>query len=168
MDVVRASITKMGGTVQLSSRPGQGTRIVLSLPLSVTVSNVMMIQLAGQRFGVPMDAVVETVRVHQNSIHHLKNQRAVVLRNQLIPLFGGDSLLRLEQPPTVNEHGEYAVLLVRVGSETMGLLVDGFEQTVDIILKHLEGPRAGWPGVAGTALLGDGSVLLVLDVKELN
>jgi two-component system chemotaxis sensor kinase CheA len=168
MDVVRASITKMGGTVQLSSRLGQGTRIELSLPLSVTVSNVMMVQLAGQRFGVPMDAVVETVRVHQDSIHHVKNHKAVVLRNQLIPLFGGDSLLRLEQPPQVNDHGEYAVLLVRVGHDIMGLLVDGFDQTVDIILKPLEGPLAGLPGFAGTALLGDGSVLLVLDVKELS
>lgn len=167
MDVVRNSISKMGGSVQLSSQKGLGTRLELSLPLSVTVSNVMMITLAGQRFGVPMDVVVETVRIHPGQIHQIKNQRATVLRNELVPLFGADALLGLPHPPQPNEHGEYAVLLVRVLGDIMGLIVDGFAQTVDIILKPLEGPLAGLPGFAGTALLGDGSVLLVLDMKEL-
>ncbi|MEO0003044.1 MAG: hypothetical protein RLZZ22_736 [Pseudomonadota bacterium] len=167
MDVVRASIAKMGGTVRLSSVKGEGTRIELALPLSVTVSSVMMVYLAGQRFGVPMDAVVETVRVPVAAIHQVKQRQAVVLRNQLVPLFGADTLLRLDRPPQRNAHDEYAVLLVRAGADIMGLLVDGFDQTVDIILKPLEGPLTGLPGFAGTALLGDGSVLLVLDVAEL-
>lgn len=57
--------------------------------------------------------------------------------------------------------------MARVGGETLGLIVDGFAQTIDVLLKPLEGPLAGMAGFAGTALLGDGSVLLVLDIKEL-
>ena len=167
MDVVRNSLEKIGGQVRLSSDKGRGTRIDPTLPLSMAVSNVMMVNIGGQHFGVPMDRVVETVRIRADAIHLLKNRRAAVLRGQIVPLFGADELLRLDTPPQPNADGELAVLVARVGSETVGVIVDGFAQTIDVILKPLEGPLAGLAGFGGTALLGDGSVLMVLDLKEL-
>jgi two-component system, chemotaxis family, sensor kinase CheA len=167
MDVVKSSLEKVGGQVHLSSEKGNGTRILLSLPLSMSVSNVMMVYIGAQQFGVPMDAVVETVRVAERDIHRFKDQRTTVLRGRIVPLYNADTLLRSNAPPQPNGDNEYAVLVVRIRDQTVGIIVDGFAQTIDVILKPLEGPLAHLSGFSGSALLGDGSVLLVLNLKEL-
>lgn len=167
MDVVKSSLEKVGGQVQLTSEKGKGTRILLSLPLSMSVSNVMMVHIAGQQYGVPMENVMETVRVAGKDIHVFKEQRTAVLRGRIVPLYDANQLLARDSTPQPNEDGEYAVLVVRIGGQTVGIIVDGFAQTIDVILKPLEGPLACISGFSGSALLGDGSVLLVLNLKEL-
>ncbi|KPF44360.1 hypothetical protein IP87_13720 [beta proteobacterium AAP121] len=167
MDVVRSAVERINGSVELRSQRGQGTRIRLTLPLSMAVTNVMMIECAGRRFGVPMDLIVETVRVPAEDIHRFKRAQTVVLRGRVVPLQALAELLELGQPPRLNTDGEHAVLVVRLGGETVGLLVDDFHGTSDIILKPLEGVLAGLVGFAGTALMGDGSVLMILNPKEL-
>ena len=167
MDVVRSAVERINGTVELSSVKGQGTTIRLALPLSMAVTNVMMIETAGRRFGVPMDLIVETVRVHADDIHHFKNAMTTVLRGRIVPLRPLNALLALDETARRNDDGEHAVLVVRLGHETLGLLVDDFHGTSDIILKPLEGVLSGLTGFAGTALMGDGSVLMILNPKAL-
>jgi two-component system chemotaxis sensor kinase CheA len=167
MDVVRTAVEKVNGTVELSSRKGLGTTIRLSLPLSMAVTNVMVIESAGRRFGVPMDLINETVRVHADDIHHFKQARTTVLRGRIVPLRALNDLLAIDAAPELNSDGELAVLVVRLAGGNVGLLVDHFHGASDIILKPLEGVLAGLTGFAGTALMGDGSVLMVLNPKEL-
>jgi two-component system chemotaxis sensor kinase CheA len=167
MDVVRTAVERINGSVALSSVQGQGTTIQLSLPLSMAVTNVMVIESAGRRFGVPMDLIVETVRVHGDDIHRFKQSRTTVLRGRIVALRALNDLLALDTEPKLNDEGEFAVLVVRIGSESVGLLVDYFRGASDIILKPLEGVLAGLTGFAGTALMGDGGVLMVLNPKEL-
>jgi two-component system chemotaxis sensor kinase CheA len=170
MDVVRTAVERINGAVELTSRAGQGTTIRLSLPLSMAVTNVMVIESAGRRLGVPMDLIVETVRVHADDIHHFKQARTTVLRGRVVPLLALNDVLALDAAPLCNAEGEHAVLVVRLGSHgggSVGLLVDHFRGASDIILKPLEGVLAGLTGFAGTALMGDGSVLMVLNPKEL-
>jgi two-component system chemotaxis sensor kinase CheA len=167
MDVVRNAVERINGTVQLSSRRGEGTTVTLSLPLSMAVTNVMMIEVGGRRFGVPMDLIVETVRVPAEDIHHFKQARTTVLRGRIVPLRSLPDLLGLEEEARLNDDGEHALLVVRVGEESIGLLVDDFHGTSDIILKPLEGVLAGISAFSGTALMGDGSVLMILNPKEL-
>jgi two-component system chemotaxis sensor kinase CheA len=167
MDVVRTAVERINGAVALSSRHGHGTTIRLSLPLSMAVTNVMVIESAGRRFGVPMDLIVETVRVHADDIHHFKSARTTVLRGRIVPLRALNDLLSIDDAPLRNAEGEHAVLVVRLGAGSVGLLVDQFHGASDIILKPLEGVLAGLTGFAGTALMGNGSVLMVLNPKEL-
>jgi two-component system chemotaxis sensor kinase CheA len=167
MDVVRTAVERINGGVTLSSVQGKGTTIQLSLPLSMAVSNVMVIESAGSRFGVPMDLIVETVRVHADDVHSFKRARTTVLRGRIVPLRPLNELLALDAEPLRNDEGEFAVLVLRIGAESVGLLVDHFHGASDIILKPLEGVLAGLTGFAGTALMGDGGVLMVLNPKEL-
>ena len=167
MDVVRNAVERLNGTVELQSRAGKGTTVRLSLPLSMAVSNVMVVESAGRRFGVPMDMINETVRVHGEDIHHFKQSRTTVLRGRVVPLRPLNELLAIDAQPVLNSDGEYAVLVVRLASGNVGLLVDQFHGASDIILKPLEGVLSGLTGFAGTALMGDGSVLMVLNPKEL-
>jgi two-component system chemotaxis sensor kinase CheA len=167
MDVVRTSIARLGGDVRLGGNKGEGSRTTLSLPLSMMVTNIMLVKLGNRAFGVPLEHIVETVRVPEPEIHQFKDRQVALLRGRLVPLHGLDQLLGLDTAPRPNEEGEFAVLVARMGGEHLGLVVDGFSQTIDIILKPLEGPLADLAGFAGTALMGDGSVLLVLNLKEL-
>jgi two-component system chemotaxis sensor kinase CheA len=167
MDVVRTAIERINGGMELSSVLGQGTTLRLSLPLSMAVTHVMVVESAGRRLGVPMDLIVETVRVHADDIHHFKQAQTTVLRGRIVPLRALNDLLALDAHPQRNEQGELAVLVVRIGQQNVGLLVDQFHGASDIILKPLEGVLAGLIGFSGTALMGDGGVLMVLNPKEL-
>jgi len=167
MDVVRTAIAKVNGSVELTSTLGVGTRLALTLPLSMAITKVMIVESDGQRFGVPMESVVETVRVASSAIRTIKTQPATVLRGRLVPLRSVNSLLALSAPPSVNAYDEVAVLVARAGTEMVGLLVDDFRETVDVILKPMTGVLAGLSSYAGSALMGDGSVLMVLNLREI-
>lgn len=168
MDVVRTAVQRVGGTVLLDSDVGKGTRISLSLPLSMAVTNVMVIGSDQQIFGIPMDLIVETVRLPATAVQYIKQQMATVLRGRLIPLRSLNQLLGLDKAQLQNEEHEYALLVVRTQGEVLGLLVDDFYEVIDIILKPLPGELGKMPSYAGSALLGDGSVLLILNPQELH
>jgi two-component system chemotaxis sensor kinase CheA len=167
MDVVRTAVERVNGTLQLESVKGRGTTITLSLPLSMAVTSVMTVASDGQMFGVPMDMVVETVRVPMASVRTIKQRQATVLRGQVVPLLSLNTLLSLAAPPLCNDSDELAVLVVRIGDENVGLLVDQFHGTADIILKPLGGVLGRLKCYSGSALMGDGSVLMVLNLKEM-
>jgi two-component system chemotaxis sensor kinase CheA len=167
MDVVRTAVEKVNGSVVLESEKGKGTRLRLSLPLSMAVTSVMIIESDGQIFGMPMDSVVETVRVPRSAIRTIKKSLATVLRGRIVPLKSINGLLGLNALPKANAADELAVLVVRLGDESVGLLVDDFHETIDIILKPMAGVLAGLSTYSGSALMGDGSVLMVLNAKEI-
>jgi two-component system chemotaxis sensor kinase CheA len=166
MDVVRRSLERVGGTVSLSSRLGRGTRILLSLPLSMAVSRVLQVKVGGQPFGIPLEDVLETVRVPLRQVHHVRGRSVTVLREQVIPLYSASELLGLNHQDREEQEG-ILILVVRCSSNTAGLIVDALSQALEVIVKPLDGPLAQLSGYAGAALLGDGTVLPVLNLKEL-
>ena len=166
MDVVLSTIARLAGRVTVSSQLGRGTDVRMSLPLSMAVTRIMMVESHGQLYGVPMDIIVETVRVPVDKIKTIKSAETFVLRNSIIPLIRMGGLLgRPSQPKSDGE--DEAVLVCRVNSSNVGLVIDNFRERMDVILKPLSGILAEIKGFSGTALLGDGRVLLVLDLKEL-
>nr|WP_275898955.1 chemotaxis protein CheW [Pseudomonas viridiflava] len=167
MDVVKNAIDKLSGLVELSSEIGRGTTLRLTLPLSMAISSVMIVEADQQIFGVPMDGEVETVRINTKDIHSIKDKKTVILRDRIVPLVSLHSLLSLTAEPLVNEEGELAVLVIKVNHEVVGLLVDVFSEVVDVILKPMPGELEKIDCYSGSALLGDGSILMVLNPKEL-
>jgi two-component system chemotaxis sensor kinase CheA len=163
MDVVQTSIRDAGGSVSVSSQAEIGTTVRLALPLSMAVLRVMTIETASVIYGVPINLIAETVRIESAAIVNITDAEAFLLRDTIVPLVRLRSLLRL---PTRAQELE-AVLVLRTAAGLVGLIVDRFDEHMDIILKPLEGILAGLRGFAGTALLGDGRVLMVLDIKEL-
>lgn len=166
MDVVRTTVDRLGGSVGVVSVVGQGTSVRLSLPLSMAITRVMTVEAAGTLFGIPMELIGETVRLDPRRVRTIKRAQTFVLREEVVPLRPLAELLGMPAaPPDPDAHP--AVLVVRVGGAAVGLVVDRFREGMDVILKPMDGMLAGLRGYAGTALLGDGSVLLVLDLKEL-
>jgi two-component system chemotaxis sensor kinase CheA len=167
MDVVRSAVHQVNGTVTLESTPGQGTRLRLSLPLSMAVTNVMVIESDHRIYGVPMDMVLETVRLPRSSIRAIKNRQTTILRDRIMPLRSLNELLASGTPQLSNAEDELATLIVQIQGEPVGILVDDFHEVIDIILKPMSGILSSLSGYSGSALLGDGSVLMVLNPKEL-
>jgi two-component system chemotaxis sensor kinase CheA len=164
MDAVRASVEKLGGAVTMKSQFGRGSSTRLRLPLSMAVTQVMVVSVAGQRFGIPVDLVVETVRVPAAEMSRVLHQDVVVMRGEVVPVL--DLARALEMPWEPDDGSDRAVLVVSVNGQRVGLLVEQFHREVDVILKPMEGLLAYAEEFSGTALLGDGLVLLVLNMKE--
>ena len=166
MDVVKSTLERLSGGVSIETELGKGTKVKLHLPLSMAVTKVMIIESAEQTFGIPMDIVVESVRVPKSSIKKIKHQDAAVLRGKIIPLYSLNSILGIPYEQVSNEDDEIAVLVLRIGRSRVGLVVDAFKGTMDVILKPFQGVLASMSYYSGSAILGDGSVLIVLNPKE--
>jgi two-component system chemotaxis sensor kinase CheA len=167
MDVVRSAVERINGSVVLESEIGVGTNIRISLPLSIAVTRVMIVESDGQFFGLPIDNVLETVRVPRATVHGIKRSLTAVLRGRIVALKSLNDLLKLPSGQKTNGDDEMAVLLARVGGEEIGLVVDDFRETIDVIQKPLDGVLSGIHAYSGSALMGDGSVLMLLDLKEM-
>jgi two-component system chemotaxis sensor kinase CheA len=166
MDVVRTMVTRAGGTIAVTNKPGEGTATRITLPVTMAVSRVMILEAGGTEVGIPFASITETVRVEVSELKHVGQGRAIVLRGRMVPVWDLAEVLALPRSEARAEDG-VAILVMRAGGHELGLAVDGFQDTVDVITKPLAGVLGQLELFSGTAMLGDGRVLLVLDPKEL-
>jgi two-component system, chemotaxis family, sensor kinase CheA len=167
MDAVRHAINRVNGSFNISSESGKGTRITIRLPMSISATRVMLIETDGQLMGIPMEQVQETVRVPRSSIHPVQQHQTTVLRDQILPLRALNELLNLPASAKLNNDDEYAVLVIRHGTDMLGLLVDNFRGSTEVIQKPLGGLLAGVSAYTGAALIGDGSIVMILNLRAL-
>jgi two-component system chemotaxis sensor kinase CheA len=164
MDAVRTAASRVGGHVDVRSALGKGTTVRVTLPFSVLVTQVMTVEAGGQLFGIPLDAVVETLRVDKDKIFPVGAAHAIVLHDRTIPLVRLAEMLADRADVRWDDTGP--IVIAQLGGELGAVQVDRIGERIDVILKPLDGLLAGLPGLAGSTLLGDGSVLLVLDLAE--
>jgi two-component system chemotaxis sensor kinase CheA len=165
MDAVRRAVERMGGRVGIESRPGRGATLRMTLPFTLMLTRVMTVEAGGQVFGIPLDTVVETLRLPRNRIVPVGAGRAFVLRDRTVPLVSlaealGGAADEADRPET-------SVVIVNLGGQPGGLAVEQLGLQMEVMLKPVDGLLADVPAIAGTTLLGDGRVLIVLDVQEL-
>jgi len=165
LDAVRTAAAQLGGQVEVESRAGVGATVRLTLPFTVVMSRVMTVEAGGQAFGIPLDALVETLRVPRDRILPLGAGMAFVLRERTVPLI--DLSASLGIAPAAASEAAASVVVAKVAGHLAALEVDRVGERMDVMLKPMGGLLAGMPGVAGTTLLGDGRVLIVLDLEEL-
>jgi two-component system chemotaxis sensor kinase CheA len=176
MDAVRTSVTRLGGRVTVTSKPGAGTSVRMTLPFTVMMLRVMTVEAGGQSFGIPIESIVETTRVPRDRIVRLGAADAIVLRERTVPLIRLTEVLGLPAAdPGANRDARLVVVSVPGQNdasldetEQIGALeVDALGERIDVMLKPMEALLAGVGGFAGTTVLGDGRVLIVLDLAEL-
>ena len=165
MDVARTAIEALGGRITINNAAEGGAVARIALPQAVVMTTVMTVAVGEEHFGVPMDAVQETVRVPTGRITAIRSGSAFVLRDRTIPFVRLCDLLKL--PNTAPQGNDAKVLVTSVGGQSVGVAVSGFAERIDVLLRPMSGLLAGMPGMLGTALLGDGRVLVVLDLPEL-
>jgi two-component system, chemotaxis family, sensor kinase CheA len=159
MDVVRTNIQKLKGRIDLHSVPGRGTRVRLVLPLTLAVLPVLMFRLGKQTYALALAQVREIIRLRDEEVQYVSNRPSILLRGQVMPLLALGELVG-------GERGSCAVgAVVEHGDQPMILAADSFVGQDDVLIKALDGYRP--QGVAGATLSADGSLVLVLDLKEL-
>ena len=165
MDAVRSVIRKLGGTVHIESQLGAGTTVRFAVPFSVLVTPVMTIEVAGQLYGIPLERVVQTQRLKREQIAPLGAAKACVIRGRTIPILQGSELLSCTEAPS--DQNEYEAVVVEIGGQWIAILVDKAGEHLQVMLNPPGGLLAVTRGISGTALLGDGRVLVVLDLPDL-
>lgn len=167
MDVVRTNIEKIGGTVTLSSAVGKGSTFHIKIPLTLAIVSVLLVESSGQKFAVPQLNVVELVRVGNDSEHTVEtinHAKVLRLRDKLLPLLSLREVLKLPPPETApTMRPDSYVTVLRVGDVDFGLVIDKVHDTEEIVIKpvaHVLGDLAVY---SGNTILGDGSVIMILD-----
>jgi len=161
---VRATVERLGGAVGVASQSGRGTTVRLTLPLSMAFMRIMTIHAGGEVFGVPIEAIAETVRLPRAHILQIKNGEAFVLRDRIVPTCRLDRLLDLPNVGICDRDNDALILVTDAGGQTAGLEIDSIGERLDVVVKPMQGLLAEVQDYAGTTMLGNGRVLLVLNL----
>lgn len=170
MAAVRMAIERIGGAIGVETVRHRGTTIRLELPLTLALLRIVTVSARGRRFGVPLDAVAETLRLPDGRIRRIRGRSAFTWRDQVVPLHPLGRILELPEPqdPRAGGGGDRLVLVVNAdGGGFFGLEVDGIGDRLEVALRPMDGLLANIPAYLGTTLQGDGQVLLILNPKEL-
>jgi two-component system chemotaxis sensor kinase CheA len=160
MDVVKTNIQKLNGSIEIKSQVGKGTTFVISLPLTLAILPVLLVQLGEQPFAVPLSMVREILPIEIEQVQEVGGRATMVVRGEVMPIYPICSLLGWA-PEQVPEYG----VLMQTADHTFILAIDGFMGREDAVIKSLEDFRP--KGVAGVTTLSNGQIVLILDMKEL-
>ncbi|WP_428688521.1 hybrid sensor histidine kinase/response regulator [Roseibium sp.] len=169
MDVVRNNIELIGGTVDLRSVSGKGSSFIIKIPLTLAIVSTLIVEAAGDRFAIPQLSVVELVRVQTNSEHRIeriKDTPVLRLRNKLLPLVHLSQLLGIYEGENADEAIDADngfIVVMQVGSQTFGVVVDGVFHTEEIVVKPMSTMLRNLDMFSGNTILGDGSVIMIID-----
>ena len=167
MDVVKTNIDLIGGSIDLKSVLGEGTTFTIKIPLTLAIVSALIVESAGQRFAIPQLAVVELVRAQAESEHRIeriKDTPVLRLRNKLLPLVSMRAVLGMEGSTPEPTDGETGFIVVtQVGGQIFGLVVDGVFHTEEIVVKPMSSLLRGINLFSGNTILGDGSVIMIID-----
>jgi two-component system chemotaxis sensor kinase CheA len=165
MDVVRTSIERIGGTVDLASTPGQGTTVRVKIPLTLAIIPGLVVWAGGERFLVPQASLQELIRLEGDAartrIEYIQHTAVCRLRDRLIPLADLNQVLGLTSRRSAEE---VSILVLQAGDAPFGLIVDTISDTQEIVVKPLGQHLKGLNCYAGATIMGDGKIALILDV----
>ena len=164
MDVVKNNIDQIGGAIDIKSAPGQGTTLRIKIPLTLAIVSALIVDASGQRFAIPQIAVVELVNVNgegEHRVERIKDATVLRLREQLLPVMHLNALLKLPEPKAAGD--EHFVVVMQVGSRRFGVAVDQVLHTEEIVVKPTSTMLRGITVFSGNTILGDGSVIMILD-----
>lgn len=159
MDVVKKSIEGFGGTINIVTTQGKGTTITLAIPVSLAVTSLLHVSLGNVHYGFPMESVKETVKIEQSEVAILHNEPFVYLRGDVIPL------LYIKQMIDMDAIGEgiLSVVVLNIKGNLIAVVVNELLGQLDVVQKPLEGLVENHPIFSGTALLGNGQIIMVID-----
>ncbi|MGB9792629.1 MAG: chemotaxis protein CheA [Thermacetogeniaceae bacterium] len=167
MDIVRARLEKINGTLDIETVPGEGTCFTIKLPLTLAINRSLLVTLDGQLYAVPLANVIEIIDVEPEEVKKVRHHEVVVLRGNVLPLVHLGEALGIKKGDALDAQGRAAVVVVGSGDKRLGLKVDSIIGEQEIVIKSLGKYIGRIPGIAGATIMGDGRVALILDVRGL-
>ena len=165
MDVVKTKISQLNGSINIYSAKGQGSKIVIKVPLTLAIMPTLMVMLANQAFAFPLVNVNEIFHLDLSRTNVVDGQEVVIVRDKALPLF---YLKRwLVQGQVHEEQHEGHVVILSVGTQRIGFVVDQLVGQEEVVIKPLGKMLQGTPGMSGATITGDGRIALILDVPSM-
>ena len=164
LDVVQTVLHRLKGSVHIETRLGQSTTFRLKLPLTLAIIKALLFRVQHRLYAVPLNTVAEIARAAEADVHQVDNYEVLQLRNQVLPM------VRLEDPPAQQlegSAGKIFVLVISVGERKCGLIVDSLEGEEELVIKALDDQTVATDLVSGASILGDGRVVLILNIAAL-
>ena len=166
MDVVKTKITQLNGTVNVFSNKGQGSKIVIKVPLTLAIMPTLMVMLGDQAFAFPLVNVNEIFHLDLSRTNVVDGQEVVVVRDKALPLFYLKRWL-VKDAAYDEQQQEGHVVILSVGTQRIGFVVDQLVGQEEVVIKPLGKMLQGTPGMSGATITGDGRIALILDVPSM-
>jgi len=152
------------GAVQISTQKSSGTTIQLRAPLTLASIQTLLFRIGGRLFALPLSSVVEITRITENEIHHVDQREVLQLRQQILTLVRLDQLSRLHSVDSLTKKKKIFVIVIGAADRRFGLIVDSLVGEEELVIKALPNDIVSSDLVSGASILGDGTVVLILNV----
>lgn len=165
MDVVKNRVERLGGSVKVESKLGLGSKFELKLPLTIAVYQAMLIRVGNEKYAIPFTNIVKNIEVSLQEIKHIKGQEVILIDNKILPLF---RLRRQFQLPDDDDENNIFAVIVEKHGQYIGIVIDELLGKQEVIVKNFKSKLLdNTRGFAGATILGDGNVILIIDVNSL-
>lgn len=166
MDVVKTNVTKLRGIINVESTAGTGTKIIIKLPLTLAIIPGMIVKVKEQSIVIPLNTVLEVLRVHRENIYSINQKPVIKMRDSVLPLVSVEEILFGNENIDENKIWQY-VVVVGIAEKRYGIKVDGLVGQKEVVIKSLGNYFGKIQGIAGSTIMGDGSVVMIVDINEL-
>lgn len=164
MDVVRTNIEKLSGTVEIESKKGEGTTMIIKLPLTLAIVQGLLVRVDDDVYAIPLASVLETVRLNEGDIQYINQKEVIRLRDTVLPISNLSDVLEGGYSGSTSKP---YVVVVGLAEKRLGLLVDDLLGQEEVVIKSLGDYLGNTPGVAGATIMGDGRIRLIVDIAGL-
>jgi len=161
MDVVKTNIKKLNGLIEIKSEKGLGSEFILRLPLTLAIIQSLLVEVEGEIYSIPLASVLETLRVDQREFHVIGGQEVLKLRDMVLPLIRLEQVFRVQR--RYDQDNFCYVVVIGAADKRVGLVVTRLVGQQEVAIKSLGNYLANVPGIAGSTILGDGRVTLIVD-----
>jgi two-component system chemotaxis sensor kinase CheA len=165
MDVVRTNVQKLKGSIDILSELGKGSTFMIKIPLTLAIIQALLVESNKEIFSIPLDTVVEVVRLSKNEIEQVGGREVIRLRNTVLPLVRLSTVLGTSQNGT--DAAWTYIVIVGLAEQRLGVVVDSLLGQKEVVIKSISEYLGAIRGIAGSTILGDGRVIMIVDVGEL-
>ncbi len=166
LDVVKKNVGSLGGIVDVKSERGKGTTFTIKLPLTLAIISSLMVEAGSEMYALPLSSVVESIRLNPEELASVNDREVIRLRDRVLPLVRLSNLFGCDVS-SINASGRMYIVVVGRAEKRIGLVVDRLLGRQEIVIKSLDEFVGDSEGIAGATIMGDGRVVLILDISGL-
>jgi two-component system chemotaxis sensor kinase CheA len=166
LDIVKKNIEFLNGTLTIDSKPGKGAKFILKLPLTLAIVPALLVSLEQTIYAIPLATIVETIKIEKKDIKTVMRKKATLFRGKVLLILQLRAVFGWSVDTTGDQNMNY-IVVVKAGNMQVGLIVDALIGQQEIVVKSLDQYIGGVNGISGASILGDGQVVLILDVNSL-